>query len=44
MSIAGTRGANDPRYYTEAVLRFDVWGDGISASKLARAINLSIFR
>jgi len=44
MSIAGTRAATDPRYFTEAVLRFDVWGDGISANKLARAINLSIFK
>ncbi len=31
-----------PRYVTGARMLFDVWGDGITADKLTRAINLSI--
>lgn len=44
MTIEGKRNATDPKYYTEAVLRFDVWGEGINPDKLNRAINLSIFK
>ena len=44
MTIEGTRNATDPKYYTDAVLRFDAWGEGINPDKLSRAINLSIFK
>jgi putative redox protein len=44
MTIDGVRNETDPKFYTEAVLRFDVWGDGINSDKLSRAINLSIFK
>ena len=44
MTIEGTRAESDPRYYTEATMRFDVWGEGIDPEKLNRAINLSIFK
>lgn len=44
LSIEGVRNETDPKYYTEAVIRFDVWGDGINSDKLSRAINLSIFK
>lgn len=44
MTIEGLRNGTDPKYYTEAVLRFDVWGEGINPDKLNRAINLSIFK
>jgi putative redox protein len=44
MTIEGVRNETDPKYYTAAVLRFDVWGEGINPDKLNRAINLSIFK
>jgi putative redox protein len=44
MTIDGTRAQSDPKFYTDAVLRFDVWGEAIRPHKLARAINLSIFK
>ena len=44
MTIEGVRNETDPKYYTAAVLRFDVWGEGINPDKLSRAINLSIFK
>lgn len=42
VTLEGDRHSPEPRYLTEARMRFDVWGDGISPDKLARAINLSI--
>jgi putative redox protein len=44
MTIEGVRNETDPKFYTGAVLRFDVWGEGINPDKLNRAINLSIFK
>lgn len=40
--VAGNRHSPEPRYFTEARLRFDVWGAGVNPDKLARAINLSL--
>jgi len=42
VTTEGHRQRAEPRYLTDAQLRFDVWGDGINPDKLARAINLSI--
>lgn len=44
MSIEAVRNETDPKFYTAAVMRFDVWGEGINPDKLSRAINLSIFK
>ena len=40
--LDGDRRSKDPRYVESVRIKFDAWGDGISADKLARAINLSI--
>lgn len=42
VTTEGNRHSPEPRYLTDARMRFDVWGDGINPAKLARAINLSI--
>lgn len=42
VALEGDRNQTEPRYLTDARMAFDVWGDGISPHKLARAINLSI--
>ena len=40
--LEGDRHNPEPRYLTNVLMLFDVWGDGIAPDKLARAINLSI--
>lgn len=42
MTVEGNRHSPEPRYFTDARVRFDVWGAGVSPDKLARAINLSL--
>ena len=42
VSLEGSRNETEPKYYTNITMRFDVWGDNLSADKVARAINLSI--
>jgi len=42
VTLEGDRHSPEPRYLTGVLMLFDVWGDGISPDKLARAINLSI--
>jgi putative redox protein len=42
VTTEGNRHSPEPRYLTDARMRFDVWGDEISPTKLARAIKLSI--
>ncbi len=42
VTTEGHRHSPEPRYLTDARMRFDVWGDEISPTKLARAIKLSI--
>jgi putative redox protein len=41
VSLDGDRHTPEPRYFTRVRARFDVWGDGIKADKVTRAINLS---
>jgi len=40
--LDGDRRSREPRYFESVRIKFDAWGDGINADKLARAINLSI--
>lgn len=42
VAVEGERHTPEPRYFTDARLRFDVWGAGVNPDKLARAINLSL--
>lgn len=42
VSVEGERHSPEPRYFTDARLRFDVWGADVNPDKLARAINLSL--
>ncbi len=42
VALAGERNDTEPKYYKSIAMQFDAWGDGLSADKLARAINLSI--
>lgn len=42
VSLTGERNEVEPKYYKEIVACFEVWGDGLSADKVTRAINLSI--
>lgn len=42
VALTGDRNDTEPKYYKAIVMQFDVWGDGLSTDKLARAINLSI--
>lgn len=42
VSLDGERNETEPKYYTNITMRFDVWGEELSADKVARAINLSI--
>jgi putative redox protein len=42
VTVEGERHSPEPRYFTDARLRFDVWGADINPDKLARAINLSL--
>lgn len=42
VTVEGERQRAEPRYFTAARLRFDVWGAGVNPDKLARAINLSL--
>ena len=39
--LDGDRNNAEPRYFRAVRVRFDVWGEGISSDKLARAIKLS---
>lgn len=39
--LTGERHDPEPRYYTAANVRFDIWGEGIRAETLTRAISLS---
>ena len=42
VTLTGNRHEPEPRYFTDAVMRFDIWGAGIRPETLARAINLSV--
>jgi putative redox protein len=44
VSLEGTRHSPEPRYYSSVRARFDVWGEGLSADKVERAIYLSFAR
>jgi putative redox protein len=44
ITLEGERAETQPRYYTTITARFDVWGDGLNAEKVARAVNLSFAR
>lgn len=41
VELEGERAESQPRYFTTITARFDVWGDGLSAEKVARSVNLS---
>lgn len=41
VTLDGERNVTEPKYYRAIRVRFDVWGDGLSAEKVARAVNLS---
>jgi putative redox protein len=41
VSLEGDRHAPEPRYFTAVRVRFDLWGEGLKADKVVRAINLS---
>lgn len=41
ITLAGDRHSPEPRYFTAVRPRFDVWGDGINATAVARALRLS---
>jgi putative redox protein len=41
VTLEGGRNGTEPKYFTAITVYFDVWGDGISNDKVARAINLS---
>lgn len=42
VTVGGNRHSPEPRYFTDARVRFDVWGTDVNPDKLARAINLSL--
>lgn len=42
VTLTGNRHEPEPRYFTDAVMRFDIWGAGIRPETVTRAINLSI--
>lgn len=42
VTLTGNRHEPEPRYYTDAVMRFDIWGAAIRPETVTRAINLSI--
>jgi putative redox protein len=41
IQVEGNRQPTRPRYFTAAVARYDLWGDGITALKVAKALELS---
>ena len=41
VALEGERAETQPRYFTAITARFEVWGDGLNADKVARAVNLS---
>jgi putative redox protein len=41
IQLEGHRRSTPPRYFTGAVARFDLWGDGITAARAAKALELS---
>jgi putative redox protein len=44
VAVEGERAETQPRYFTSITARFDVWGDGLNADKVARSVNLSFAR
>jgi putative redox protein len=42
VTLLGERHEPEPRYFTEALVRFDIWGEGIRPETVMRAINLSV--
>jgi putative redox protein len=44
VALEGERAETQPRYFTSITARFDVWGDGLNAEKVARSVNLSFAR
>ncbi len=42
--LEGERAESQPRYFTAITARFDVWGNGLNADKVARSVNLSFAR
>jgi putative redox protein len=41
VTLAGNRHDPEPRYFIEAIVRFDIWGEEIRPETVKRAINLS---
>lgn len=41
ITLEGNRHDPEPRYYSDAIVRFDIWGEGIRPETVTRAINLS---
>jgi putative redox protein len=41
VSLDGERNETEPKYYKSVRVRFDLWGDNLSADKVGRAIDLS---
>ena len=41
VTLSGARHEPEPRYFTDAQVRFDIWGAGIRPETTARAIQLS---
>ena len=41
IQLEGNRHSTAPRYFTGAVARFDLWGEGITEAKAAKALALS---
>jgi putative redox protein len=41
IQLEGNRQSTPPRYFTGGVARFDLWGEGITAARAAKALELS---
>jgi putative redox protein len=41
VTLSGARHEPEPRYLTDAVVRFDIWGESLRAETVTRAIHLS---
>lgn len=44
ITVGGDRHNPEPRYFTRIEMNFDIWGEGLKAEKVARAIDLSIVK
>ena len=41
IQMSGDRNSTQPRYFTRAIARFDLWGEGITEAKTAKVLELS---